>query len=240
MKLMIVDDEYLAANALAASYDWAARGFDCVEVYYDGEAAWRSLQDGKTDLLLCDIEMPFLDGLALQKRIVEKQIATRTVLLTCHADFRYAQQALRLGVTDYLLKPVDEKELSEVVSEAARELQSRRMKQPQPPGGYTRPIQEACAYIREHLSEDISREEVARAVYLNPDYLSRIFKKELNVSLSHYILEEKMRLAQILLQTTDLSVTEVGGRVGFSNMSAFSYAFRRSTGRTPTSYRRGE
>ena len=238
MKLLIVDDEFLAADALAQSYDWKKLGFDRVEVRYDGETAWKELEAGDTDLMLCDIEMPFLDGLSLQKRVVEAQLPTRTVLLTCHADFRYAQQALRLGVTDYLLKPVDETELFQVVSQAVQELGANEMEKVQPRANQPKALLDACQYIREHLDEDLSREEVARAVYLNPDYLNRIFKKELNVSLSHYILEEKMKLAQELLQTTDLSITEVGSRVGFSNMSGFSYAFRRSTGRSPSSYRK--
>lgn len=239
MKLVIVDDEKLAADTLAQGYPWEDYGFTDVKAYYDGEQAWQDLKQGDTDLMLCDIEMPLLDGLELQRRVVECQLSTRTILLTCHADFRYAQQALRLGVTDYLLKPVEEAELKEVVSQAAAELRMQGIKSSHQKRELPQALRDACQYIDQHLSEDLGREEVARAVFLHPDYLNRIFKKELNVSLTHYILEEKMKRAQELLQTTNLSVTEIGGTVGFTNMSAFSYAFRRSTGRTPTSYRKG-
>lgn len=238
MRLLIVDDEMLAAHALADNFDWGEKGFSEVIVRYDGDQAWEILSNGNVDLLLCDIEMPFMDGLHLQKRIVEHQLKTRTVLLTCHADFVYAQQALRLGVTDYLLKPIVENELNEVVDQAVIEIRANKMKNNEPRGMKSKILEKACDYIALHLGEEIGRDEVAGAVFLNPDYLNRIFKKELNVSISHYILEEKMKKAQELLRTTDYSVSTIGDMVGFSNFSAFSYAFKRSTGCSPTAFRK--
>lgn len=239
MKIMIVDDEKLAADALAESLDWKGVGFEEVCVCYDAKQAWAILKERSIDLLLCDIEMPFMGGLDLQKKIVDAQLSTRTILLTCHADFSYARQALRLGVTDYLLKPVGEEELKDVVGRTMEEIRPVKSgKRLELSSALPSALQDACTYIEEHLDEEIGRDDVAGAVFLNPDYLNRIFKKELNMSLSHFILEKKMQQACRLLCETTLSVSEIAEKVGYTNFSAFSYAFRRSIGCSPTGFRR--
>lgn len=239
MKIMIVDDEKLSADALAVGLDWKDAGFEEVCVCYDAMQAWTILKEGGVDLLLCDIEMPLMGGLDLQKKIVDAQLSTRTILLTCHADFSYARQALRLGVTDYLLKPVGETELRDVVNRTIEEIKPvKRGKKLEASSALPPALQDACRYIEEHLGEEIGRDDVARAVFLNPDYLNRIFKKELNMSLSHFILKKKMQQACRMLCETDLSVSEISERVGYTNFSAFSYAFRRSVGCSPTGFRR--
>lgn len=239
MRLMIVDDEKLAADALAESLDWNSVGFEKVCICYDAAEAWSILETGGIDLLLCDIEMPFMGGLDLQKKIVGAQLCTRTILLTCHAEFSYARQALRLGVTDYLLKPVGEEELKDVVKRTVDEMEQTGNKEGlELSSAQPQALRDACKYVEEHLEEEIGRDDVARAVFLSPDYLNRIFKKELNMSLSHFILEKKMQMACRLLLETTLSVSEISEKIGYTNFSAFSYAFKRSMGYSPTGFRR--
>lgn len=97
----------------------------------------------------------------------------------------------------------------------------------------------ACAqYIKSHLKDDISRKEVAAQVFLNPDYLDRIFKKETGMSVSKYITQEKVNLAKFLLTTTDISITDIALQVGFSNISNFASMFKRIAGMNPNEYRK--
>lgn len=93
-------------------------------------------------------------------------------------------------------------------------------------------------YIHEHLSEDIRRSDIADVVYLNPDYLSRMFRKEKGVSLKEYILCEKMKTAQAILRSTSLPVAVVAARVGFENYSYFSQVYKKVTGINPSAERR--
>ena len=96
----------------------------------------------------------------------------------------------------------------------------------------------AKQYIAIHLTEPISRTEIAREVYLHPDYLSHLFKETMHVTLSDYILQEKIRYAKELLASGSVSVTEAGFQAGFSNSSYFGKVFRRYAGCTPKEYRR--
>ena len=93
-------------------------------------------------------------------------------------------------------------------------------------------------YIREHISEELGRNELAALVYLNPDYLSHIFRERTGVSLIDYITTERMKKARELLVSTDLSIRDVALAVGYSNISYFSRQFKRSQGKTPLEFRK--
>lgn len=97
-------------------------------------------------------------------------------------------------------------------------------------GGY---VDTVIAYIHCNIEKDIRRGELAQAVNLNEDYLSRIFKKEKGIALKEYIILEKMRTAQNLLLNTTFSVSMIGAKVGFTNFSHFSQTYRKIMGKTP-------
>lgn len=99
-------------------------------------------------------------------------------------------------------------------------------------------VQEAKAYIEKFLSEEIGREDVAAAVHLNPDYLSRIFKKSTGDSIQEYIWKRRLEKAVLLLQTTELSMGDVAAQTGFSSSSHFSTMFKKVMGVTPREFRR--
>lgn len=101
-------------------------------------------------------------------------------------------------------------------------------------------IRKVTAYIRNHLDEDLSRNELAEHVHLNPEYLSKYFKKQTGLLLKDYIFREKMNLAKQLLANTNLSINMVATRIGYFNFSHFSQAFRRAEGLTPGEYRQAK
>ena len=93
-------------------------------------------------------------------------------------------------------------------------------------------------YIREHIHEELGRNELANLVYLNPDYLSHVFREKVGMSLVDFITAERMKKAKELLSTTDLSIRDIALAVGYSNISYFSRQFKRSQGKTPLEFRR--
>ncbi|WP_186328752.1 response regulator [Bacillus sp. X1(2014)] len=94
-------------------------------------------------------------------------------------------------------------------------------------------------YIRNHLGEQrLTREEIANYVYLNPDYLTRLFKKQTGVSISEYLQQQRIEYAKELLAGTNLPVSEVALSVGYSNFSYFSTIFKKATEFNPMEYRK--
>ncbi len=98
-------------------------------------------------------------------------------------------------------------------------------------------IEEVLAYIHKNIQKNITRQDVADAIYLNPEYLSRLFHKEQGMKLSDYILQEKMNIGRHLLETTNFSVSIIASKVGYSNFSHFAKAFKRIFGLSPSEFR---
>ncbi|HKJ86433.1 MAG TPA: response regulator [Spirochaetia bacterium] len=112
LTVLIVDDERYIREGLREFIDWRGEGFHIVGESEDGEDAYAQIRDRRPDVVLCDIRMPHMDGLALVDR-VRTEVAKPPVfiILSGYGDFSYAQRALRLGVSNYLLKPVQRDEL---------------------------------------------------------------------------------------------------------------------------------
>ena len=97
---------------------------------------------------------------------------------------------------------------------------------------------QVCAYIDAHYREEIHREELGELVFLNTDYLSRIFKKEKGISISNYIIQKRVEEAKKLLTQSSLPINTVSLYVGYSNFSYFTKMFKDNTGYAPLEYRR--
>ena len=94
-------------------------------------------------------------------------------------------------------------------------------------------------YIGEHLENELRRDELAEYVHLNPDYLTRIFKKETGCTIKEYVIRQKLEEAKMLLRTTSLPISFIAAKVGYCNFSHFSYAYKKVLGITPQEERQG-
>ena len=99
-------------------------------------------------------------------------------------------------------------------------------------------VQETRKYIRQHLDCDLSVAEIAEYVGMNPEYLTKLFKKNTGYTLKEYIVSEKMESAKMLLSTTTLPVTLISSHVGYGNYSNFTRSFKQLVGCTPMEYRK--
>jgi Response regulator containing CheY-like receiver domain and AraC-type DNA-binding domain len=94
-------------------------------------------------------------------------------------------------------------------------------------------------YVLSHISEpSLSREDIAKQVYLNPDYLTRVFKKETGLSISDFLQQQRILYAKALLETTDRSISDISLLAGYSNLSYFSLIFKKALDMSPIEYRK--
>ncbi|MGO4546245.1 response regulator [Paenibacillus sp. 2TAB23] len=98
----------------------------------------------------------------------------------------------------------------------------------------------AASYVAQHLDKSLTRDDIAKHIYLNPDYLDRMFKKETGVSVTEYVVRERMDVARRLLSNTNLPVHAVALQVGFTNFSHFARIFKKYTSRNPLEFRHEE
>lgn len=97
-------------------------------------------------------------------------------------------------------------------------------------------VNRAKAFIHEHYAENISRTEIAASMYLTPEYMAKIFKKETGVSLKQYLSDYRIARAKELLTDPNVRVSDAAGRVGFDNLSYFSTVFKKTVGMSPNDY----
>jgi two-component system response regulator YesN len=120
-RILIVDDQYFALLGLQQGVNWSVLGVTHISLAENVEQALKVLRSTTVDLLICDIEMPGSSGLDLLAWVEQHSPDTFTIMLTCHADFEYAQRAIHHGAFHYLLKPVDYEQLKKVAGDALAE-----------------------------------------------------------------------------------------------------------------------
>ncbi|MBP2113672.1 response regulator [Paenibacillus silagei] len=109
--IIIVDDELFVRKGLIGMIDWEGSGFRIVDEADNGEDALELIRAKRPQLVITDIRMPVLDGIGLIEAVTEEQLGTEFIIISGYNDFRYAQQAVRYGVLDYVLKPINEHEI---------------------------------------------------------------------------------------------------------------------------------
>lgn len=128
-KVFFVEDEIITREGIRDNVDWRANGFEFCGDAADGEMALPLLRLAKPDVLITDIKMPFMDGLQLSKIVRARMPWVKIVILSGHDEFEYAQQAIKLGVTDYLLKPITVQNLQVALQNLAAQLDQERKEQ---------------------------------------------------------------------------------------------------------------
>lgn len=123
--ILLVDDEYPAIEAIRTCVDWQKLGIDRVLTADCVESAREQFANNEIEIMLCDIEMPGENGLDLLQWIKTRSPETVGVFLTCHADFRYARDAVRMGAFDYLLKPAPIEDIERIIRDALGEWERR-------------------------------------------------------------------------------------------------------------------
>ncbi len=114
-RIMLVDDEEEVRKAIIRNMDWEKLGFTVVGDAENGEDALEKLEQWEPDVVITDIRMPYMDGLTLTARIREKYPSMKILIFSGYDDFEYAKQAIKLNVTEYILKPVNSEELSVIL-----------------------------------------------------------------------------------------------------------------------------
>jgi len=120
LRVLLVDDETFFRQGLRAIVDWQACGFEVIGEEDNGEDAFQFIVRERPDVVITDIRMPEIDGLELiQKVVQEEKLNTKFIIVSGYDEFKYAQQAVRYGVCDFLLKPIDESGLEETLQQLA-------------------------------------------------------------------------------------------------------------------------
>lgn len=249
---MLIDDEQGVIEGLRRLIDWDAAGALICGTFTDSKEAVKACADISPDLIITDIEMPGLSGLELISELKKSVPGTVFAILSAYDYFSYANEAINLAVFRYLLKPLSADDLCKLIkdvekngSRAAASDYTAASATDFAAAPYDIPLTESEQLIKRAqkiIEDNYSNSEfklsgIADTLFVNYSYLSHIFKAKTGKTLFSCLLDERMAHAAYLLKNSNLSVTEIGRKVGYPLAKNFHQAFKKYYGESPKSFR---
>ena len=262
MKILLLDDSVSTTALLKKSIDWDSLNIDTVFTADNAASAEELLSHESVDIIICDIEMPGMNGLDFMRK--QRSLGNHAIclFLTAYAEFEYAKQALEVNGTEYILKPFDLTDLTEKIRAATKAAEqisrdsnyikygriwlenqnnlsdsAKEKLLSSDEDNENRGIQKVKAYIKDHYTEKITLNELAQQVGYNPSYLSTLFKKKEGISPLDYLNVTRINQAKLFLAGSDFSISDIAMMVGFNSVSYFNHMYKNVVGKTPGEYR---
>ena len=238
LRVLLVDDEIIIREGFKRLFDWDAHDCEVAGEAADGMEALSRIDTLDPDLVIMDINIPILNGLKVIQLSRMKHPDIAFVIVSGYDDFAYCREALRLQITDYILKPVNYEEFGSCIDNLKISLFRRRTEEEPAAAEEERPIAAMTRYMQAHLAGEVSLNLLAEEFHLSPQYISQLFKSEIGVNFLTYLTNLRMERAKKLLLSTALPVSEVAEQSGYGDYRVFTKAFKKSEGVTPSQYRR--
>ena len=237
LRVLLVDDEIIIREGFKRLFDWEAHDCQVVGEAADGMEALAKIDTLDPDIAIMDINIPIMNGLKVIQLSRIKHPDTAFVIVSGYDDFSYCREALRLQITDYILKPVNYEEFGACIDNLKIALFQRQSPKHQD-RQEERTITLITRYLQEHLAEEISLSILAEEFHLSAQYISQLFKSEIGVGFLAYLTNIRMEQAKKLLLSTPLSIAEVSEQSGYGDYRVFTKVFKKSEGIAPSQYRR--
>ena len=215
IRVLLVEDEEMTMNLLKIIVNWEEFQMKIVGCASNGQAALFMIPEAKPDIVITDIKMPIMDGLKLSEEIRNQYPNIKVMLVTAYDDIRFARQEMREALVRIGNK-VEKNENSET-------------------------IEQIKDYLEKHYTDStVSLTSVAEVFFLNPSYLSRIFKQKTGITFIDYLNEVRIQHACDYLLRSDLKIFEIAEKVGIPNPDYFGKCFRKKMGVSIKEYRKGK
>lgn len=239
IKLLVADDEDTIRNGIAKYIQLHTDRFDKIYLAANGQEAVDIIFRDKPDILFLDVQMPVMTGIEVMREANRAGILPYTMILSAYEEFRYCQQALRLGAKEYLLKPVRSSDILQMANHAADQLFGKaEERETEITEERNRLVEQAKEYVEEHYYENLMLADVAQKVGISSGYLSTLFQRQMAKGFVDYLNEVRIEHACTYLRQNYLKVYEIAYRVGFKDEKYFSRVFKKVTGQSPSEYQK--
>lgn len=245
--ILIADDDYYQGVRYMNMEIWGKFGFEVAAAVQTERQAVDFLKKNGADLVLTEVNRPQLDGIRLAQEIKRLYSGTFVVFFSQRSDFESARKGMRLGVLDYILKPADERELSQMLSRVKARLdaekggalceQAENVIKSIGKGSESRLIRTVSAYLCDNIYQFVTMSDAAEFMNLNKDYFGKCFIKETGITFSEFYNRLRIEFAKSLLAKGTLRTYEISEKLGFGDPDYFTKKFKEVTGMTPSEYK---
>ncbi len=247
-KILLTDDESLEREGLKIIIKEILKDQVAFEEARLGREAISICDVFKPHIIFMDIRMPGMNGIEASEFIKKKHKDTIIIILSAYDDFELAQQAIRVGVDDYILKPARPTDIESTLKKHISKLENpsesialessliNKFTSNQTPDSSA--LQIVADYINSNLNSNITLEDGAKLLSVTPTYFSKLFKKEFGLTFITYITNKKIEIAKSWLEHTDMPILNISLELGFKEANYFCRIFKKSVGITPMEYRK--
>jgi len=243
---VVAEDEAALRTNLVKKILAADSGLRCLGAASDGEDALVLVKETVPQILVTDIRMPVMDGLELIERSLQLSPDLGVVIVSGFDDFPYAQRAIRLGVSDFLLKPVQSADLSKALRRLRDQIDAQAGKAGQEFGLEEGRLLDNLAeyadametWLKAHLNQVVHLGELCARFRLKPSYAVKIYKRCKGVTPMRHLIVLRIRQAcHLLVNSPTLQIKQIAHLVSFDDPLYFSRVFSQETGHTPSEWR---
>jgi two-component system response regulator YesN len=181
-KVFLVDDEIVIREGIRDNVKWQNTGFIFLGEAPDGEMALPLIQETKPDILITDIKMPFMDGLQLSKIIRKTMPWIKIIILSGHDEFEYAREAIKIGVTEYLLKPIASGALIEALDRVALQIE-KETKEREDARKIKKQLEQNAFLLRDRFLE-----ELTQGIISTPEIIEGCTRFNINIIAKYYLV----------------------------------------------------
>lgn len=235
-KVLLVDDEKWILDELKSEFCWEEYGFTIQAAITQPNIVLQLIKRLTPDLIILDIIMPGVDGFSLISKIKETGYSMPLIILSAHSQFQYTRHAIRLGIFDYLQKPIDYDELAKTIINVKAFLDSKKSSVPEITD--TNVINLILNNIHLNYGQKQKLSDYAEKYFMNANYLSQLFKQKTGETFINYLINVRIKKATELLENSNESIASIAQKVGYSDYAQFVKIFKKYTGKTPTEYRK--
>lgn len=245
-RVILIDDEALILEGLKKVVKWEQYDCQVVGTAYDAVSGSKLIRELQPDILFTDIRMPGQNGLTMLAGLRSEFPNMQVTVMTGYRDFAYAQEAIRLGVTRFLLKPSKMAEINEALGAMTEKLKELHAAPPQEEPAEEKPtekgagsflVDSAMEYMRAHYQEKLTLQEVADCCYVSQWHLSKLLNKYMEMSFYDILNSIRIENAKKLLEDPMLKIGQIGEMVGYTDAAHFTRTFKKLEGINANEYR---
>lgn len=249
-KILIVDDERFEREQLCQILEARFPHTVQTRTAENGRQAVETAALWTPGIVLMDIEMPGLNGIEAAKRILKQLPACRILFVTAYSLFNYAYEAVKMGASDYILKPVVPDDVARAVQRCIDQAETEEELKALAP--VAEELADGASYdkttllmanVKKYLQHNymlsgLSLDSISDILSINASYFSMLFKKSFGVNFVDYLTDLRINAAKELLVDPFLTAAEIASMVGYESPNYFTRVFKKTAGMTPTEYRR--
>lgn len=236
LKLLIADDEEVIRNGVVKYVQLHTERFEQIYEAEDGQEAVDLMLAYQPDMMLLDVQMPQKTGINVMEEAKRAGLSPIAVILSGYDEFQYAQQAIRLGAKEYLLKPVRAKDILECLMRLADEYLGVEENEHKDVS-QNQLVKKAEEYILEHYMESITLNEIAEKLGVSKGYVSTLFTQNKQCGFVDYLNGVRVERACSYLEQNYFKIYEIAYKVGFQDEKYFTKVFKKMKAMSPKEYR---